>query len=94
VASAGSFSTDEDTAYSGTLACSDVDSGALTRGVVTQPANGSVAITNAATGDFTFTPTADWNGATSFTYKCNDGALDSTAATISVTVNPINDAPI
>src|SRR6185369_14358396 len=30
----------------------------------------------------------------SFTYKANDGALDSNTATVSVTVNPVNDAPV
>ena len=93
VSSAGSFSTNEDTSYSGTLACSDIDSGTISRSIVAGPANGNVNITNSTTGAFTFTPNADWNGSTSFTYKCNDGALDSGASTISVTVNAINDPP-
>src|SRR5262249_39283892 len=29
-----------------------------------------------------------------FTYKANDGALDSNVATVSITVRPVNDAPV
>ncbi len=28
-----------------------------------------------------------------FTYKANDGQLDSNVATVAITVNPVNDAP-
>ena len=42
----------------------------------------------------TYTPHANWNGADSFTYKiCNAAALCDTA-TVSLTVNPINDQPV
>ncbi|WP_197279015.1 cadherin-like domain-containing protein, partial [Vibrio coralliirubri] len=43
----------------------------------------------------TFTPNADWNGDTSFTYHAvdDDGLADATPATITITVNDINDAP-
>src|SRR5207245_1315610 len=37
---------------------------------------------------------SDLNGPDSFTYKANDGQLDSpTNATVSITVTPVNDAP-
>ena len=32
--------------------------------------------------------------ADSFTYKVNDGTADSGIQTISITVNPVNDAPV
>ena len=32
--------------------------------------------------------------ADSFTYKVNDGTADSGVQTISITVNPVNDAPV
>jgi hypothetical protein len=38
-------------------------------------------------------PDADYNGPDSFTFKIDDGTVDSNTATISITVNPINDAP-
>src|SRR5207247_600245 len=44
-------------------------------------------------GSFTYTPAANFNGADSFTYKANDGTLDSNLATVTITVNAVNDAP-
>ena len=93
VATNSSFTTNEDTAYSATLPCTDVDGPSLTHSIVTQPANASVAITNASTGAYTFTPNANWNGSTSFTFRCTDGQYLSNTATMNVTVNAVNDAP-
>ncbi|HLF98037.1 MAG TPA: Ig-like domain-containing protein, partial [Methylococcaceae bacterium] len=47
-----------------------------------------------ADGSFTYTPDADYNGADSFTYRVNDGELDSNLATVRFTVTPVNDAPV
>ena len=30
----------------------------------------------------------------SFTYQVNDGACDSNVATVTITINPINDCPV
>ena len=40
-----------------------------------------------------YTPTADFNGPDSFTYKANDGTADCNVATVTLTVNAVNDAP-
>jgi outer membrane protein OmpA-like peptidoglycan-associated protein len=64
----------------------------LTITAVTQPANGSAAIVSAG-ANVSFTPAANFNGATSFTYTVNDGNGGTDTATISVTVNPVNDPP-
>src|SRR5207253_2885071 len=45
-------------------------------------------------GSFTYTPAANYNGPDSFTYKANDGTANSNVATVSITVNPVNDAPV
>lgn len=60
--------------------------------VISAPSNGSATANN--DGTITYTPTTDFNGSDSFTYRVrdNDNALSNTA-TVSVTVNPINDAP-
>ncbi len=50
------------------------------------PAHGSVAL--AADGSFTYTPGAGHLGADSFTYKANDGTLDSNIATATIAVTP------
>ena len=47
-----------------------------------------------ANGSFTYTPAADYNGSDTFTYKANDGTLDSNIATVALTVTPVNDAPV
>jgi VCBS repeat-containing protein len=47
-----------------------------------------------ADGAIVYTPAANYNGTDSFTYKANDGQADSNVATVSVTVNPVNDAPV
>jgi hypothetical protein len=60
---------------------------------VTNGAKGVATITDAATGAYTYTPNADANGTDSFTFKVNDGTLDSKPATVSITITPVNDAP-
>src|SRR5262249_14986191 len=69
---------------------SDANGDALTAVLVSGPAHGSVALN--ANGSFTYTPTAGYAGADSFTYKANDGQLDSNVATVSLTVS--DDAPV
>src|SRR5207247_1985597 len=41
----------------------------------------------------TYDPNFNFNGLTSFTFKVNDGTVDSSAATVSITVSSVNDAP-
>jgi|GEM_PF-2875461 len=94
VASDDTLTTDEDTPANGTLVATDADGDALTYSIVTQPTNGTVTITDAATGDFTYTPNADYNGSDSFTFIANDGVLDSNEATVDITVNAVEDAPV
>src|SRR5262249_30272382 len=96
VAVAGSLTIDEDAVGHGTLTATDVDSppSALTFRVVTGPAHGSITQFDAATGTYTYTPAANYNGGDSFTFQAHDGQADSNVATISVTVRPVNDAPV
>jgi parallel beta-helix repeat protein/VCBS repeat-containing protein len=63
----------------------------LTAQKVSDPANGTVTVNS--DGGYTYTPNANYNGPDSFTYKANDGARDSNTATVSITVNAVNDAP-
>ena len=44
--------------------------------------------------NLTYDPAANYNGADSFTFKANDGQVDSAVATVSITVTPVNDTPI
>lgn len=61
--------------------------------IVTPPAHGTLNI-NPGTGKVTYTPNPDYFGNDSFEYKVKDsgGALSNTA-TVSITVNPVNDPP-
>src|SRR5207245_9429708 len=71
----------------------DVDGDPLTAILVNGPAHGTLSLNN--DGSFTYTPALNYNGSDSFTYKANDGQLDSpTNATVSITVTPVNDAPV
>src|SRR5207245_2518026 len=56
------------------------------------PTHGTLTLN--ANGSFTYTPAANFNGADSFTYTANDGALGSNVATVSLTIRPVNDAPV
>jgi hypothetical protein len=47
-----------------------------------------------ADGSFIYTPNANFNGSDSFTYHANDGLADSNIATVTITVNAVNDAPV
>jgi len=91
------YTTDEDTvlnvAAPGVLENdSDPDGDPITAVLQTGPANGSLALLG--DGSFTYTPNPDFNGVDSFTYVANDGELDSNVATVTITVQPVNDAPI
>ncbi|MBW2521000.1 MAG: cadherin-like domain-containing protein, partial [Deltaproteobacteria bacterium] len=45
-------------------------------------------------GTFTYTPNANFNGPDSFTYTIQDANGDVDTATVNITVNAINDAPV
>jgi large repetitive protein len=69
--------------------------GKLYKGNSTAPADEITTVPTALTGtQVTYKPNANYVGADSFQFKAHDGDLDSTlAATVSLTVDPVNDAP-
>lgn len=64
----------------------DVDGDKLSYIKVTSPANGTLTCVGGTSQECTFTPASTFNGTTSFTYKANDGKVDSNLATVSITV--------
>ena len=64
----------------------------LTAVLVSGPSN-AASFTLNADGTFSYTPVADYNGTDTFTYLANDGTSTSNTATVTITVNPVNDAP-
>src|SRR5262249_32643517 len=93
VAQNDTAATNEDTPVSGNVLAndSDVDGDALSAILVSGPAHGSLTLN--ADGSFTYTPTANYNGAHRSSYKAQDGSADSNVATVSINVTPVNDAP-
>ncbi|HVK07937.1 MAG TPA: tandem-95 repeat protein [Gemmataceae bacterium] len=71
---------------------SDVEGSALTAQLVTNVQHGT--LTFHPDGSFDYVPNPEYSGFDSFTYKANDGGLDSTVATVTLTVAPANDAPV
>src|SRR5207249_8466654 len=62
------------------------DSQVLSYSVVANPTHGTLTSFNSSTGAFSYTPAADYHGPDSFTFKANDGTVDSNTATVSITV--------
>jgi len=92
------YSTNEDTPLTvsapGVLGNdTDVDSPSLTAVLVSGPSN-ALSFTLNADGSFSYTPNPNFNGSDSFTYQANDGSLNSNVATVNLTVNAVNDAPV
>jgi RHS repeat-associated protein len=81
----------EDATANITLTGSDPDGTPITYIIVTQPAHG--ALTGTAP-NLTYTPAANYNGTDSFTFKVNDGQLNSATATVSINIAPVNDPPV
>ena len=84
-------STNEDTSLSITLTGDDPEGDSLTFQLVSQPANGTLS---GSAPNVTYTPDQDYNGADSFRFTVNDGQLTSSAATVSISVAAVNDAPV
>jgi hypothetical protein len=91
VANAQSVTTNEDTAQAITLTATDADNDPLTYSIAAQPTHGSLSGT---APNLTYTPALNYNGLDSFTFKANDGKADSNVATVTITVNPVNDPPV
>ena len=94
VAVNGALTTLEDTPGSGTLVATDADGEALTYAIVTNGTKGTAAITNAATGAFTYTPGLHTIGNDTITFKARDASVDSNIATVSIAITAVNHAPV
>ncbi len=91
VAVGSSISVAEDGAVSGTLSASDPDSDPLTYVLINGPQHGYVTFNGAS---YTYHGYANYNGTDSFNFQANDGKSSSNTATVSITVTPVNDAPV
>lgn len=85
-----SATTVEDTPLSLTLTAQDPDQDQLSYEIVSQPAQGTATIQGSL---LVYTPNKDFNGSDSIEFVANDAESSSAAATISLTVTPVNDNP-
>ena len=83
VAIARSANTAKNTSVSVTLSGSDPEGDALTYRIVTPPARGTLTGTPP---NLSYKPNTDITGSDSFTFRVNDGKLDSAPATVSITI--------
>ena len=105
VAGDDSASTNEDTAIDISVMSDDVDvdlgvppasqtpTAATHTVVIVDPPDHGTATVN-ANGTVHYMPAQNYNGPDSFVYRLNDGTLNSNDATVDITVNPVNDAPV
>lgn len=64
----------------------DVDSSTLTAVLISGPAHGTLTLN--ANGSFIYTPSPNFNGTDTFTYRANDGISDGNVATVTIAVSP------
>lgn len=71
----------------------DTSAGNLSASLVSGPSHGTLTLN--ANGTFSYIPTANYNGADSFSYRVYDGAVYSNnISTVTINLTSVNDAPI
>jgi VCBS repeat-containing protein len=91
------YATDEDQTLnvdaSGGVLGNDTDeeNDGLTAVLVAGVSSGTLTLS--ADGSFSYAPAADFSGTDTFTYQADDGAARSSPATVTITINAVNDAP-
>jgi len=90
-----SYSIDEDntlTVSQPGVLDNDIGGVVLSAIVVSTVSHGTLAL--APDGSFVYNPAANYFGPDSFTYQASDGVRNSNIATVSITVNSVNDVPV
>jgi uncharacterized repeat protein (TIGR01451 family) len=83
----GNLSTATNKAVSGTLQATAGFTGQrLTFTVVSQPSSGNIALTNASTGTFTYTPNSGFSGIDTFVWTAGDGVVTAIPVAESISV--------
>jgi hypothetical protein len=105
IASDGVATTTEDTPVTVVLTARDPDGNSLSFSLMTAPSNGALGIISApqcvadgsgsnCSATVVYAPAANYSGPDSLTFRVNDGTADSNIATVSIVVDPANDAPV
>ncbi|HTF96068.1 MAG TPA: retention module-containing protein [Cellvibrio sp.] len=82
----------EDEVIGGRIIATDIEGDNLTYTLATGPVNGVLTL-SATSGQFMFTPNANFNGGDSFVVTVTDSRGNSTSTTVNLTVVAVNDAP-
>jgi uncharacterized protein (TIGR03437 family) len=91
VANPQTVTLDEDTSKQIRLTGNDPGGLPLNYIIVSRPRSGRLSD---AAPSLTYTPDLNYNGMDSFTFRVNNGFSDSQPATVSILINPVNDAPV
>jgi pentapeptide MXKDX repeat protein len=83
--------TDEDVPVQISLMANDPDGDPLSYSVASGPLSGALS---GEAPTLTYIPSPNFVGADSFTFRVNDGLADSNVATVTISVNAVNDAPL
>ena len=93
VALEDSAATNEDTPVTISVLANDTDDDGDTLSVISVTQGSQGGVTNNGT-TVTYTPDENVNGGDSFTYTISDGKGDTVTATVTVTINPVDDPPV
>jgi hypothetical protein len=94
IALAGSKTTNQDVGFSSILESEVINVNNQKFAITAQPASGLISLDDASTGDYTYIPAENYFGEVSFNFNVNDGTETSSEATVSITINTSNDAPV
>jgi len=87
-----SFSVYQNSSFNGTLTANDLNTNdTLTYTKVVEPLNGTLTINT--DGTFIYTPTIEYIGEDSFSYKVNDGISESETQRVTITILSTNTTP-
>jgi hypothetical protein len=87
------FNLQEDSPFADFLTATDTDGDPLAFAILTPPIQGTVLLTNVASGAFTYVPNLNAEGSDRFAFHVSDGMAVSAPAFVDLTIQPVNDAP-
>ena len=93
-ANSQSFSTDEDAIYIGNLTASTSSASSVTFQKISGPSYGAINLS--PDGSFSYNPSSEYSGSDTFQFTATavENSTVSSPATVSITINNINDSPV
>lgn len=84
----------EDVAVASQLQAYDPDGGLLTYSILSGPHHGVASGLNSSNGAFNYSPSLNYNGGDTLTFRVTDGQTISGVGTVFFIITPVNDAPV